>query len=74
MMNWKGRGSGRGLILRQYFGMCLEGLWKTTKNVSQDSRFTGRDLNRGPPEYETCYPLSLDVRFSGFTHNDYDVF
>jgi hypothetical protein len=25
---------------------------KTTKNLSQDSRFSGRDLNPGPPEYK----------------------
>jgi hypothetical protein len=30
----------------------LEGLRKTTKNLSHDSRSPGRDLNTGPPEYE----------------------
>jgi hypothetical protein len=39
-------GSGRGLV-----GICLEGLRKTTKNLSQDSRYTARDFNPGPPEY-----------------------
>jgi hypothetical protein len=32
--------------------ICLEGLRKTTKNLSQDSRSPGRDLNPGPPEYK----------------------
>jgi hypothetical protein len=32
--------------------ICLEGLRKNTKNLSQDSRCPGRDLNLGPPEYE----------------------
>jgi hypothetical protein len=37
---------------RYYLGICLEGLRKTTKNLSQVSRSPGRDLNPGPPEYE----------------------
>jgi hypothetical protein len=45
-------GSGRGLIIRYYPGVCLEGLKKTTKSLSQDSRSLGRDLKPGPPEYE----------------------
>jgi uncharacterized protein with HEPN domain len=31
--DWKGFGSGRGLILRYYPGIHLEELWKTTKNI-----------------------------------------
>jgi hypothetical protein len=31
---------------------CLEGLVESTKILSQDNRFLGRDLNRGPPEKE----------------------
>jgi hypothetical protein len=49
--------------LRYYSGICLEGLRKTTKNLSQDSRSPGRDLDPGPPEYEagvlTTRPLVL---------------
>jgi hypothetical protein len=45
--------SGSGLILRHYPSICLEGLRKTTKNLSQDSRPPGRDLNPAPPEYES---------------------
>jgi hypothetical protein len=32
-------------------GDCLEGLRKTTKNLSQDTRFPGRDLSPEPMEY-----------------------
>jgi hypothetical protein len=45
-------GSGRGLILRYYPGVCLKGLRKTTKTLSQDNRSPGRGLYPGPPEYE----------------------
>jgi hypothetical protein len=44
------KGSGRGLILRYYPGICLEGLRETTENLSQDSRSSGRDLKPGLPE------------------------
>jgi hypothetical protein len=51
-MNWKGCGRKRSWPnLRYYPGICL-GLRKTTKNLSQDSRTPGRDLNPGPPKYE----------------------
>jgi hypothetical protein len=43
--------SGLGLILRYSHGIRLDGLRKTTKNLNQDSRFAGRGLNPGPPEY-----------------------
>jgi hypothetical protein len=42
-------GSCRGIILRYYFNIYLQGLRKITKNLSQDSRSPGRDLNLGPP-------------------------
>jgi hypothetical protein len=32
--------------------MYLVGLWKTIKNLGQNSRSPGRDLNLGSPEYE----------------------
>jgi hypothetical protein len=38
--------------LRHYLGNCLEGLRKTTKNLSQENQPPGRDLNAGPSEYE----------------------
>jgi hypothetical protein len=54
MMNWKGSGRKRSWPnLRNYPRICPEGLRITTKNLSQDSRSLGRDLNLGPPEYET---------------------
>jgi hypothetical protein len=53
MMNLKGlEGSGCGLILRCYTSICLEGLRKITKKLSQDSRSPVRDLNPGPRKYE----------------------
>jgi hypothetical protein len=45
-------GSGCGLILRYYPGIRLEVLRKTTKDLSQDSRYTGRELNPETPKYE----------------------
>jgi hypothetical protein len=39
--------------LRYYPAICLEGLRKTTKKLSQDWQFPGWDLNPGPPEHET---------------------
>jgi hypothetical protein len=33
-------------------GICLEGLMKTTKHFSRDSRFPVHDLNLGPLEQE----------------------
>jgi hypothetical protein len=52
-MNWKGCGRKRSWPnLRYYSGICQERLRKTTKNLSQDSRSLGRDLNPGRPEYE----------------------
>jgi hypothetical protein len=38
--------------LRYYPDFCLEGLRKTTKKLSKDSRSSGRNLNQGPPKYE----------------------
>jgi hypothetical protein len=52
-MNWKGWGRKRSwLNLSYYPSIFLEGLRKTTKNFSQDTRSPGRDLNPGPPEFE----------------------
>jgi hypothetical protein len=38
--------------LRFYPRICLEGLRKATKNLSQDNWSPGEDLKPGPPEYE----------------------
>jgi hypothetical protein len=52
-MNWEGCGRKRSWTNSRYYpGICLEGLRKTMKNLSQDSRSPGRDLNPGPLEYE----------------------
>jgi hypothetical protein len=54
-MNWEGfRRKKSWPNLRYYPGICLKELRKTMKGFSQDSKFLGRDLNGGPPEYEEC--------------------
>jgi hypothetical protein len=45
--------SGRDIILRYYLNIRMEGLWKTTKNISRDTWFSGRDLNPESIEYES---------------------
>jgi hypothetical protein len=45
-------GSGRGLILRFYPGIRLVELMKTMTNLMQDSRYSGRNFNQGPPRYQ----------------------
>jgi hypothetical protein len=65
MMNWKGFERKRSWPnLRYYPNICLEGLRKTTKIPSQDSRFPGRDLNPGPPEYEAGVLTGLNCLWS----------
>jgi hypothetical protein len=60
-MNWKYvKGSGRGQILRYYASICLEGLRRGSKTLSQDCRSQGRDFNPGFPEYEAGM---LTIRF-----------
>jgi hypothetical protein len=52
-------GSVRVLILSYYYSICLQGLRKTSKNLSQDSQSPGRDLKSESPEYEaglSCFP------------------
>jgi hypothetical protein len=64
--DWKGCGRKRSWPnLKYYLGIGLEGLRKTTKNLSQHSRSPGRDLNPGPPEYEGV--LSTRLRNSALT-------
>jgi hypothetical protein len=40
--------------LGYYHGICLEGLRKTTKNLSHGRRSQNRDLNPVLPEYEAA--------------------
>jgi hypothetical protein len=48
---------------RSYTGVSLEGLRKTTKNLNQGGRCSGRDLNRPPPEFKSrVLPLDQSVR------------
>jgi hypothetical protein len=52
-MNWKGCGKKQsGPNLRYYPGICLEGLRKTTEDLSKYIWSLGQDFNPGPPEYE----------------------
>jgi hypothetical protein len=46
-------GSGCGLILGTFPNICLEGLTRTTKGLSDDRRSPDQDLNPVPTEYET---------------------
>jgi hypothetical protein len=64
MMNWKECGRKQQWPnLRCYLGICLEGLSKTTKNLGQDSRSPGQDLDLGHPEIKavvlTTWPQCL---------------
>jgi hypothetical protein len=55
--------SGSGIISRDNSGIRLLGQKKSAKNLSQDSRSPGRDLNRGPPGHEAgVLTLDHDVR------------
>jgi hypothetical protein len=67
---WIGKdlvGRGRGLILRQYPGICLEGLRKATENLSQQMWSPGPRIEPGPPDYEIggittfCRPPDLSA-------------
>jgi hypothetical protein len=55
MENWKRSWPN----LRYYPGICLDGLSKTTRNLSQDSRSAFRDLNPEPPEQEPSSSVSI---------------
>jgi hypothetical protein len=50
-----------GSSLRRYPGISLEGLRKAMKYRSQNRWPSGRNLNRGPPEYETEMVFTVDL-------------
>jgi hypothetical protein len=56
--------------LRYYPGICLEGLSKMMRNISQDSRSPERDLNSGSPEYEARVLTTLRRRSVRVTDSD----
>jgi hypothetical protein len=56
-------GNVRDLIVRCLFRTCLEGLRKSTKNFSVDSRCPGRYFNRQPPECEAGVLTVLSASF-----------
>jgi hypothetical protein len=52
-MKWKGYGRKWTWPNLRYFpGVCMERMREITKNLSQDSRSPGEDLNPGPHKYE----------------------
>jgi hypothetical protein len=51
-LEWIWKEAAVAYVLSSYPRIRLEGLRKTMKNLSQDSRSRGRDLNTGLPEYE----------------------
>jgi hypothetical protein len=55
------KGSGHALILRYYHDICLEGLIKTTKTLSQSSRSPGGDLNPRAPKYKSHYKMYCKI-------------
>jgi hypothetical protein len=55
-------GTVRGIILKHYSDLRLEGLRKTTRRIFEDSRFRRRDLKSGPPEYVAEVLLNHDIR------------
>jgi hypothetical protein len=53
MMNWKRIGKKRlWPNLKALYRHSSGGTEENTKKLSQNSRYPGRDLNWGPPEYE----------------------
>jgi hypothetical protein len=75
MINGKDtEGNCRGLILRYYSDNLLEGMWKTTKTLSQDSRISDRDLNLGPREYGAGVLTTRPLRsVAGFCEHDTEL-
>jgi hypothetical protein len=52
-MHWKSLGRERSLPnFKVLPRICMEEKKKTTKNLSKDSQFSGRDTKLGPPEHE----------------------
>jgi hypothetical protein len=55
------------IIWKYYSDVCMEGVRKTIKILSQDSQCSSRDLNQAPPEYKSrryYNPSSLSVNTS----------
>jgi hypothetical protein len=48
-------GSGRGLTLLHYTDICMEGLRRAKKHLSQGSRSPGRDLSQNLPNTKQEY-------------------
>jgi hypothetical protein len=61
--------SSHGLILWYYQGICLEGLRKITKILSQDSWSPGQDSKTGPPYYEGVLTINHNIQYYCFKQN-----
>jgi hypothetical protein len=61
------RKSGRGLTLKQYPSICLEGLSKAMGNSIEDSPCPEGDLNRAPPEHKADVLLLDPASYRHYT-------
>jgi hypothetical protein len=52
-----------------YAVIFLEGLRRTTKNLSQDNRFLGRALNPGPTARKISWSVNLSIMMFGSIYN-----
>jgi hypothetical protein len=70
-------GSSSSIMIRCYPGIFLEGLRKTVKHLSQDSRSPGWNLNTGSPEYEaevlTTRPLRSVILLKNWIWKGWEV-
>jgi hypothetical protein len=55
------KGSGRG-VMQGTIPPLEWGTEENNENLNQDSRFPGRDLNPGPPEYEAAVLTIRPIR------------
>jgi hypothetical protein len=63
-MTWKGFERSVHGPIEYYPNICMEGLRKITKNLSQDSRYPSQDSNEASPEYKpTALLLDQPIRF-----------
>jgi hypothetical protein len=63
-MNWRENGRKRLYSnLKQYPGICVDGLRKSTEKLNYNSRDPGRDPNFRIPDYETGVLNLLATKF-----------
>jgi hypothetical protein len=59
-------------MLREYPGIYLEGLKKSTKNFSQERRSQYRVSDSEPPKYEAGSPLVHDIKYVSDINLNYE--